>query len=75
MVSEHLLVRDFDMIFHYKVVQILDAEYYVGYFDMIFHYKVAQNLVAELYERYFDVIFHFRRFKTWLKSTMKDILT
>ena len=53
------------MIFYFKTAQNLVAE----------HYERYQNLVAEHYERYFKMIFHFKTVKTWLQSTMKEILT
>ena len=81
MVAENVFAEhyatDFDMIFHFKQVQSLVAEHYVRDFDIIFHFKAVQNLVDEHYEIDFEIIFHFnlKRLKTWLWSTMKEILT
>ena len=43
---------------------------------MIFHFNAAKNFVSDHEERDFELIFHFLgRLKTWLHSTMKEILT
>ena len=74
LVAEHYEI-DFDMIFRLSAAQNLVAEHYIIEFYMLFHFKAAQTLVAEHYIIEFYMIFTISQLKTWLQSTMKDILT